>query len=374
VIKFNIPYRSATQIDVVKQVIESNKLAGGGEFSSKVRALLKDNYNFEHTYLTTSCTAAIQLCAMAVEFKPNDEIVIPSYTFASTPSPFLISGAKIVFADCDTEYPNLSIENIKAVVTKNTKAVMVVHYGGFHEEMEQIQAFCKNKNIILIEDAAQSIHSFNRDTPLGSYGDFSVFSFHETKNINCGEGGLLVVNNEKYLSVIDKMYECGTNRTDFFNGKVKNYEWVSLGLSFTLSELNAGFLYSQLCEIDQITEHRKNLWNTYYDELHKMTDFFRVPKQEVGDSNCHTFFILLNNSEDLQQMQLYMRHNDVHCYSHYYPLHESVYAKEIGLTNIELKNTSKFGNSLLRLPLHNQLSQTDAKKVSNLIKEYFENN
>ena len=374
-IKFNIPYTSSGQTDAFNELVYNKKYAGGGLFNDKIKQILKEKYGFSDVYLTTSCTAAIQLCSMAIEINEGDEIIIPSYTFSSTPTPFLISGFKIVFADCSEKYPNVSLQNIRDKITKNTKAVMIVHYGGYNNEITQIQKFCSDNNILLIEDAAQAIHSFHYDKPLGSFGDFSVFSFHETKNINCGEGGMLVVNNKKYIDKIEKIYQCGTNRTDFLDGKIKNYEWVARGLSFMLSEINCSFLYTQLTDIELVTENRKTLWETYYRELSVLvkSNAIVIPEIEKELFNFHTFFICLNNKQTLQNLISFMKENNVQCATHYYPLHESIYAKEHFYNKQSLVNTEYYGDCLLRLPLHFYLNEKDVINISTLIKSFFEN-
>ena len=374
-IKFNVPYTSKNQVQHFNELIKNKRYAGDGDFNKKVKSILFEKYNFQNTFLTTSCTSSILLCAMAIKFEKGDEIIIPSYTFASTPSPFIMQGAKIIFADSGNLHPNITLESIKNVVTKNTKAVMVVHYGGFNNEIESIQEYCKTNNLILIEDAAQAINAFFNNKPLGSFGDFSVFSFHETKNINCGEGGLLVVNNKQYLDVVDQIYECGTNKSDFKKGLVEKYEWASIGLSFTLSEINCSFLHSQLLEVDKVTEKRKEIWNYYYNELESLKNkgLICLPNIDLQNSNAHTFYICLNDNYSLEQLSELLLKNKIYSTTHYQPLHSSIYGKQHIYSGIKMTNADKFGNCLLRLPLHYNLSNTDIKNVTSIIHQFFEN-
>ena len=367
-IKFNIPYQSKNQTESFNELLNNAKLAHGGTYNSQIKAFFKKQYNFNNVYLTTSCTSAIQLCAMSINFKEDDEVIIPSYTFPSTPTPFLMQGCKIVFADSNPSYPNIGLDEIKKRTTNKTKAVMVVHYGGYHNEIEDIAKHCKEHNIILIEDAAQAINSYYNNKPLGSFGDFSVFSFHETKNINCGEGGMLVVNNNSYLSKIETIYQYGTNRSDFLNGKVTSYEWVSLGLSFGLSEINCAFLYPQLLEVEAITQHRKLLWNQYYTSLKNIVT---LPPKEANNGNAHTFCIYLDNEKIKTNLQDYLSTNHIQTVSHYYPLHLSKFGTTIPKNN-DLPNSKKFGNCLLRLPLHNSLKTDDVKHICKTIQSFFE--
>jgi dTDP-4-amino-4,6-dideoxygalactose transaminase len=367
-LKFNIPYHSKNQYKYFNQLIENKHYANGGLFSSKIKVFFKEKYNFQNTYLTTSCTSAIQLCAMAIDFNEDDEIIIPSYTFPSTPTPFLMQSCKIVFADCNPDYPNVGLAEIEKLTTPKTKAVMIVHYGGYHNEIDKIADYCKKHNIVLIEDAAQSINTFHNNKPLGSFGDFGVFSFHETKNINCGEGGLLVVNNEKYLPQLETLSQFGTNRTDFLEGKVDNYEWVSLGLSFGLSEINCAFLYPQLLEIEEVTQHRKQLWNEYYSSL---KNSINLPPFEVKNGNAHTFCIYLDNENIKTDLQAHLSNKGIQSVSHYYPLHLSKYGASI-TKNKSLPNSESFGNCLLRLPLHNDLKIEEVKLIAKTIIDFFE--
>lgn len=369
-IKFNIPYHSKNQLKSFSQLIENKQYANGGAFNLKLIDLFKEKYNFKNTYLTTSCTSAIQLCAMSIDFNKGDEIIIPSYTFPSTPTPFLMQGCEIVFADCNSDYPNVGLTEIEKLRTPKTKAVMIVHYGGYHNEIDKIADYCKKHNIILIEDAAQAINSYHNNQPLGSFGDFGVFSFHETKNINCGEGGMLVVNNKKYLPQLETLSQFGTNRSDFLAGKVTNYEWVSLGLSFGLSELNCSFLYTQLLEIEDVTDHRKLLWETYYEEL---KNHIQIVSKEIYDGNAHTFFINLINEGQKNALQEYLNNKGIKAVSHYYPLHLSKFGAKL-TQHRDLPNSENFDQCLLRLPLHHYLKVEDIKFITQTIKEFFETN
>lgn len=373
-IPFNIPYKSGGELQNLEIVLKSSNFSGNGFFAEKVKKKLNELYGFEHVFLTSSCTAAIELCVLALNLQKGDEVIIPSYTFASTPTPFIRAQCDIVFADCKPDYPNLEIKSILSKITSNTKVIMTMHYGGASDDVEELSRICTEKGIVMIEDAAQAIDSVDETGALGSFGDFSVFSFHETKNITCGEGGILVVNNSKYLAKAEQVYQYGTNRNDFLNGTVNKYEWVSVGVSQMMSEISASFLYAQLGSIKEVTKRRKDIYNQYYTELKSIDNWFvTIPNPPKGRSNYHTFFILVTSQKLLLELAAFMKTKKVSCVTHYTPLHSSDYAISHNLRMDNLENTTYFGQHLLRLPLYFELSNFEINQVTSFIKEFFEN-
>jgi len=372
-ILFNIPFISGNEAENISDVLAHKQLANGGIYTNKVKALLKANYGFNDVFLTSSCTSAIELCALSIDLKPGDEVILPSYTFASTPNPFLMRGCRIIFADCSTDYPNLNLKSVQNKITSKTKVIMTMHYGGANNDVEELTNFCKENEILLIEDAAQAIDSTNSQGALGSFGDFSVFSFHDTKNITCGEGGMLVVNNPKYVNNAEYAYQYGTNKLDFVNGKVTNYEWVSLGLSNKLSEISTAFLFAQLSEIKMVTAKRKSIYHAYYEALKQVgSDLITLPSPKFKQINYHNFFLVLKDAPTRKALIEFMKANGVTCTSHYVPLHQSEFAKTQGLIIEPLPNSEFFGSHLLRLPMYFELSISEVKSVTSLIKDFFE--
>lgn len=371
-IPFNTPFASGEELQRISEAIADKKLSGNGHFTRQVTSFFKTNYEFENTFLTTSCTAAIQMIAIALQLKKGDEIIIPSYTFSSTPNPFLINGAKVIFADSEPNHPNISVESLLSKITPQTKAIMVVHYGGYACDIEKIQAICREKNIILIEDAAQCIDAYYKGKPLGSFGDFSVFSFHETKNIHCGEGGLLVVNKEDYIDTMHTIWNYGTNKKAFLSGEVDSYEWTGIGLSFCMSEINAAYLYAQLLKIKDVTQKRKELWETYYSILLPLARSGKIelPVIDGNESSYHTFYLIPKDRDSYLQLQKHLITNFILAVQHYYPLHESKFAKEQGI-NYSLPQASKFGQRLLRLPLFYDLTKEQTNHICNKIFEFY---
>jgi len=348
-IPFNVPFATGQENAQIAMAMADNKLSGNGHFTKQCLRFFKEEYGFQNAFLTTSCTAAIQMIAIALEFEPGDEIIIPSYTFSSTPNPFLIHGATVRFADSQPDHPNASLASIESLITKNTKAIMIVHYGGYAVDMDRLKSLCTYNDIALIEDAAQCIDGFHNGKPMGSFGDFSVFSFHETKNIHCGEGGLLVINNPIYVDKAATIWNYGTNKKAFLSGEVDSYEWTGIGLSFCLSELNAAYLSAQLPAIKSVTAHRKLLWETYYKALETLQEkgHLQLPTIEGDTSSYHTFYVCTKDRKAYHHLQQYLLMHQVLAVQHYYPLHESKYALSNDLTS-DLPNSRRFGKTLLR--------------------------
>jgi dTDP-4-amino-4,6-dideoxygalactose transaminase len=372
-IPFNKSYFHEKCLKNIEQSYENNTLSGDGIFSKKCHDFFANNFNFRHNLLVTSCTHALEMMAILINVKDGDEIIIPSFTFVSTANAFHKFGAKIVCVDSMSDTPEIDVNEIEKNITAKTKAVCIVHYAGWACRMEEIISLCKKHNIILLEDAAQAINSFYKGQPLGSFGDMSAFSFHETKNIGCGEGGLLVINNEKYLKRAEIIREKGTNRSSFFKGEIEKYQWIDIGSSYLLSDINAGYLYTQLENIHEITYARKNIWELYFNELTKLEQFgyFKTCKKiENCDGNYHIFYLLFNDEKYLINTKNLLKSNGVLSTKHYIPLHlSSYYIKTFGETK-KLPNAENFGEKILRLPIYFSIKKSEVEFIINIIKNY----
>lgn len=368
-IPFNKPYLTGKETHYIYQAVSAGKLSGNGYFTKKCQSFFKERYGFKNCLLTTSCTDALEMCAILADIQPGDEVIVPSYTFVSSALAFVRQGAKIVFADSYSDNPNIDADKIEALITKKTKAIVPVHYAGIACDMGKIMDIANKYNILVIEDAAQAVDSFYKGRPLGSIGHMSAFSFHETKNIICGEGGLLVVNDDRFVKRAEIIWEKGTNRAEFFRGEVNKYGWVDIGSSFLPSEITAAFLYAQLEKLDDIQTKRKEIWNTYYNLLKPLEDkgILSLPKiPDYATNNAHMFFIICNSLEDRTKLIKNLKENDILAVFHYLSLHKSEYYKNKH-GGRELPYSDLYTDTLVRLPLFYELSNEDISFISNII-------
>jgi dTDP-4-amino-4,6-dideoxygalactose transaminase len=268
-IPFNKPYLTGNETNYIYQAVQSGKISGDGIFTKKCHEFFELKYGFKKCLLTTSCTDALEMAAILSGIEDGDEVIIPSYTFVSTANAFVLRGAKIVFCDSQENHPNIDDTQIERLITSKTKAIVVVHYAGVACEMDNICSIATKHNLFLIEDAAQAIDSFYKGRPLGSFGHFAAFSFHETKNVISGEGGMLVINDLDFVERAEIIREKGTNRSKFFRGEIDKYGWVDIGSSYLPSDIIAAFLFAQLENLEIIQDKRLNLWNRYYHNLAK---------------------------------------------------------------------------------------------------------
>ena len=342
-------------------------------YIKKCEDFLKKKYNFEHVILTTSCTHSLEMMAMILDIGNGDEVIVPSYTFVSTANAFVKFGAKIKLIDSCEENPNIDLDKIEESITEKTKALVVVHYGGWSPDMNRLKKICKDKNIYLLEDAAQAIDCYYDSKPSGSFGILSAFSFHNTKNIHCGEGGLLVINDKKLISKARIILDKGTNRYDFTNKKVDKYEWLNLGSSYTLSEINAAFLFQQIINMNSIINKRKKIWKLYEKELKFIEEkgLGKLSKEEVMcKGNYHIFYIVFNSATLLKNLKEYLFEKKIETSTHYIPLQKSKYYRE-NYKKISLINSEKYGERLLRFPNFYEIRDEDIIKISSLLKKYF---
>ncbi|MBJ2174575.1 dTDP-4-amino-4,6-dideoxygalactose transaminase [Aureibaculum sp. A20] len=372
-IPFNKPYLTGKETTYIEDAVTSGKISGNGIFTKKCQFFFEKKYGFNKTLLTTSCTDALEMASILINIKAGDEVIMPSYTFVSTANAFVLRGANIIFADSKEEHPNIDETKIEGLITPKTKAIVVVHYAGHACEMDTIMAIALKHNLFVIEDAAQAIDSFYKGKALGSIGHLATFSFHETKNIISGEGGLLVINDEQFGDRAEIIWEKGTNRSAFFRGDVDKYGWVDVGSSFLPSDIISAFLYAQLENLLDIQQKRKAIWNTYYEQLKPLEKkgLVKLPKvPENSTNNAHMFYLVCNSNEDRKGLIKHLKANHIHAVFHYLSLHKSPFYID-KYEGEKLVNTDNFSEVLLRLPLYYELSRNMQEKIIQKINEYF---
>jgi dTDP-4-amino-4,6-dideoxygalactose transaminase len=374
---FNKPYLTGKETQYIEQAVRSGKISGNGEYTKKCQQFFEQKYGFQKCLLTTSCTDALEMCAILADIQPGDEVIIPSYTFVSTALAFVRQGAKIIFADSQVNHPNIDADAIEALVTPKTKAIVPVHYAGMACDMKKITQIADKYNLLIIEDAAQAVDSFYLDgakqKSLGSIGHLAAFSFHETKNIISGEGGMLVINDERFIRRAEIIWEKGTNRAEFFRGEVNKYGWVDTGSSFLPSEIIAAFLWAQIKNLEDIQAKRKQIWDTYYEKLKPLADkgYFTLPEVPTyTTNNAHMFYLVCNSLEDRTRLIAHLKENDILAVFHYLSLHLSEFYKTKH-DGHELKNADRFTDCLVRLPFYYELSQEDVDNICESIIENF---
>lgn len=367
-IPFNKPYFSGRELKYLEEVCHSTTMSGNGDFTKKCHTFFEQKYGFRKCLLATSGTDALEMCAMLCNLMPGDEVIVPSYTFVSTALAFLREGAKVVFADSSAENPNMEVEQIEPLINEKTKVIAVVHYAGVACDMDAIMALAEKHNLLVVEDAAHCIDSFYKGRPLGSIGHLGAFSFHETKNISSGEGGMCVINDERFVRRSEIIWEKGTNRAEFYRGMVNKYGWVDMGSSFLPSEFNAAYLWAQLEQLDDIQGKRKHIWNRYFEGLNgKIGKEVKLPYiPEYATNNAHMFYLLCPSLEYRTALMKFLKENDVQTTFHYLPLHSSKYYEDKH-DGRELPNCDRYGNTLVRLPLFYELSDMEIDKIVKLI-------
>ena len=373
------------EVEYIRQAVKSGKISGNGEFTKRCQVFFEKRYGFKKCLLTTSGTDALEMAAILTGVGPGDEVIVPSYTFVSTALAFIRCGAKVVFADSRADEPNIDAAKIEGLITPRTKVIVPVHYAGCACDMNAIMEIANRHNLLVVEDAAQAIDSFYESKvkvkgegeqrnrrPLGSIGHLGCFSFHETKNIISGEGGMLTINDEWFIRRAEIIWEKGTNRAEFFRGEVNKYGWIDIGSSFLPTEIVSAFLWAQLEHLDEIQAERKRLWQNYWDFLEdlrrKTGDAFELPRiPEYATNNAHMFYLLFPDLAKRSDFIAKMKARDILTVFHYLPLHSSAYYKDKH-DGRALPNCDRYADTLVRLPLYYGLA-SDQDKVFAAIRE-----
>jgi dTDP-4-amino-4,6-dideoxygalactose transaminase len=372
-----IPFNRATflgpELAYVQEAIASGRIAGDGSFSQRCHKFLEQRYGFHKALLTTSCTDALEMAAILLNLKPGDEVIMPAYTFVSTANAFVLRGATIRFCDVLPDTFNLDPEKAAPLITNHTRAIVPVHYAGVACPMDEIMELARQNYLSVVEDAAQGIESFYKGKPLGSIGDLGTFSFHETKNITCGEGGALAINNPELAARAEIIREKGTNRSQFFRGEANKYEWQDIGSSFLPADLNAAYLLAQLEAIEQIQAQRIRLWERYREALKDLADAGRLQLPHLPDyatNNANLFYLLTKTADERTLLLEHLTKNGIKAVFHYLPLHKSRYfqARHDGR---DLPVTDQVSDCIVRLPLYYALTDSQQEEVIDRVLEFY---
>jgi dTDP-4-amino-4,6-dideoxygalactose transaminase len=371
-IPFNKPYFTGKETQYIQDAVSRGKISGNGYYTQLCHHFFEKKYDFNKVLLTSSCTDALEMAAILLDIQPGDEVIVPSYTFVSSANAFVLRGAKIIFADSRQDHPGINEDRIEELITSKTKAIVPVHYAGVACDMDKIMSLAYKYNLFVVEDAAQAIDSYytGKDgvkRPLGSIGHLAAFSFHETKNIISGEGGMLVVNDDHFSKRAEIIWEKGTNRSAFFKGEVNKYGWVDIGSSFLPSDITAAFLWAQLEHLDEIQEKRKVIWNSYYDGLKawsKKNDILLPLIPENSTNNAHMFYLVCKNENQRNDLILYLKENNINAVFHYLSLHKSPYYIDKSQGN-ELTQSDFLSKTLVRLPLFISIDVNEVVTVLN---------
>ena len=346
IIDFNRPFLTGKEAHYMYQAVYTGKLSGNGEFTKKCQQFFEEKYGFNKALMTTSGTDALEMAAILCDVKPGDEVIVPSYTFVSSALAFVRQGAKIIFADSCEHNPNIDAGKIEALITPKTKVIVPVHYAGVACDMDRILEIANKHNILVVEDAAQAIDSYYKGRPLGSIGHLGCFSFHETKNVTAGgEGGLLIVNDERFIRRAEIIWEKGTNRAEFFRGMVNKYGWVDIGSSFLPAEINSAFLLAQLENLDMIQQRRKDIWQKYYEGFKPLADkgCFEMPDiPHYATNNAHIFYLVCRSLDERTKLITYLKEREICAVFHYLSLHLSEYYASINSMIPVLPNCDKY--------------------------------
>lgn len=373
-IGFNKPHLTGKEVDYIKEAVYSeNKISGNGLFTHKCHTYFEKRYGFKKCLLTTSCTDALEMAAILTDIRPGDEVILPSYTFVSTANAFILRGARLIFIDSAKNNPNIDVNKIEDLITSITKVIIPVHYAGIACDMDKIMSIAKKYNLFVVEDAAQAVDSYYKGKSLGSIGHLATFSFHETKNISSGEGGMLVINDKRFIKRSEIIWEKGTNRAAFFRGEIDKYGWVDIGSSFLPSEINAAFLYAQLDNLKEIQKKRLSIWSRYYDGLKPLEEkgYIKLPKiPDYATNNGHMFYIVCRNLEERSNLISHLREHGIHAVFHYLSLHKSEFYKNKH-DGRELPNSDYYTNCLIRLPFYFELSSIEIDYVIDEVKKYY---
>lgn len=380
-IPFNKPYLTGNELSYIQEAVNLGKISGNGEFTRRCQSFFEKRYGFHKCLLTTSCTDALEMAAILLDIQAGDEVILPSYTFVSSANAFVLRGAKMIFIDSKPDHPNLDENLLEGLITPKTKAIVVVHYGGLPCEMDTIMDIANRHGLFVVEDAAQAIDSFYKGKALGGIGHLGCFSFHETKNIQCGEGGMLAINDSSLVKRAEIIWEKGTDRAAFFRGEIDKYGWVDVGSSFLPSEVTAAFLWAQLENLDRIQARRKAIWELYHqlfsegfpnlEEKEEDHRPFSIPNASFL-ANAHLFFLLFDSLESRQKAIETLKSQSILGVFHYQSLHRSSFILNSGVS-LESKDlpclpkSDRFSDCLLRLPLYYELKDSDVVQIVGLL-------
>ena len=373
-IPFNKPCIVGPELTYVSQAIANGHASGNGPFSKRAQKLMEERFGARRTLLTTSCTAALEMAALLCDLEPGDEVILPSYTFVSTANSVVLRGAKPVFVDIRADTLNIDERLIEAAVTSRTRAIFPVHYAGIACDMDEIMAIAARHNLLVVEDAAQGVFAKYKEQWLGTIGDMGCYSFHETKNFSCGEGGALVVNKARFEDRAEILREKGTNRSQFLRGQVDKYTWVDIGSSYVPSDMLAAFLVGQLEHMEKITEKRRLICNQYHDILAPLAErgLLRLPiLPQYCTTNYHMFYILTSNIEERTALIAHLGQAGILAVFHYVPLHSSPYGQSLGGRSGALPITEEMSARLLRLPLYYDMTEADVTTVGESILDFY---
>lgn len=373
-IDFNVPPYVGDEMVYIEQAIKAHKICGDGQFTKKCNAWMEERFNAQKVLLTTSGTSALDMAALMCGIQPGDEVILPSYTFSSTATAFVLAGAKLVFVDIRPDTMNIDETKIEEAITDRTKVIVAVHYAGVACEMDTIMAIAEKHNLMVVEDAAQGVMSTYKGRALGTIGDFGCYSFHETKNYSMGEGGALVINRPEYNEKAEILREKGTNRSKFYRGQVDKYTWVDFGDSYLPSDLNAAYLWAQLLKADEINDSRLAAWYMYYELLKPLADQGVIDIPIVPDGcvhNAHMFYIKAKNLEERTKLIAHLKDNDVNAVFHYIPLHSAPAGEKFGRFHGEDRYTTAESERLLRLPMYYGLKADEVRTVCDRVKNFY---
>jgi dTDP-4-amino-4,6-dideoxygalactose transaminase len=372
-VQFNKPFIVGQEMEYIREAVARGKLTGDGHFTRLCHQYFQNRYQFHKCLLTTSCTDALEMAALLTNIQPGDEVIVPSYTFVSTANAFVLRGANIVFADSRADEPNLDVSLLESLVTPRTRAIVPVHYAGVAVDMDPLLALAQRHNLTVIEDAAQAIDSYYNGRPLGGMGDFAAFSFHETKNIICGEGGMLVVNEQGPAARAEIIWEKGTNRAAFFRGETDKYNWVDIGSSFLPSELTAAFLWAQLENLESIQSKRLSIWNAYAEELAPLQQLGKLKLPyipEYATNNAHMYYVVTADLDERTALINALKADGYRAVFHYQSLHQSPFYKDRhdGRT---LPNSDRYSDCLVRLPMYFELELETVRNIAKTIRNFY---
>lgn len=374
-INFNVPPFTGKEMDYMKQAVDNQKICGDGEFTRRCSEWIQERTGTKKCLLTTSCTHALELAALLSDIHEGDEVIMPSYTFVSTADAFVLRGARVVFVDIRPDTMNIDENLIEAAITHRTRAIAVVHYAGVSCEMDRIMEIAGRHHLFVVEDAAQGIMSSYKGKPLGTIGDFGCFSFHETKNYSMGEGGALLIRDEKYVETAEIFREKGTDRSKFFRGQVDKYRWMDYGSSYLPSDMNAAYLYAQLELADEINDLRLSRWSRYYELLSPLERAGKIELPHIPEGcihNGHMFYIKAKDMEERTALINYLKKNDIYSVFHYVPLHSAPAGMKFGRFYGEDRYTTRESERLLRLPMFYKLTEPEVDYIAGKVKEFYE--